>query len=395
MDSVSTKVKSIGFQRSDPYDESARSAFHSFVSRTTQVPIVDLAMNLDQSSSAADMNRENRWLRAILDTAVEGIVAINEQGIIISINPAARAIFGYQEDELLGKNVRMLMPEPYHSQHDQYLANYHSTGNPHIIGIGREVHGKRKDGSTFPLELSVAEVELADGRFYTGIVRDITERRRLEKQVLAIAEQEQQRIGQDIHDGLCQHLAGIEFMSQVLHQTLQSREAPEAGAAEEIANLIRQATQLTRQISHGLSPIQLNAEGLMNALRQLCSSTSTLFQLQCEFHGNEPPIEDNVLATHLYRITQEAISNAIRHGKASHIMVKLSRDEQGLELKIGDNGLGIKDSQGNHSQGMGLQIMSYRANMIGGDLSIKKNAPCGTIVLCRVDERHITPNSSN
>jgi PAS domain S-box-containing protein len=119
-------------------------------------------------------------LRAILENAVDGIITINDQGIIESLNPAALRLFGYRSDELVGSNVKMLMPDPYRAEHDGYLRNYRATGERKIIGIGREVLGRRKDGSEFPLELSVSEFTLGDRRLFTGIVRDITERRRVE-----------------------------------------------------------------------------------------------------------------------------------------------------------------------------------------------------------------------
>src|SRR5436190_8017797 len=107
-------------------------------------------------------------LRAILDTAVEGIITIDHRGIIESVNPAAAKIFGYQPAEIIGQNVNILMPSPYHEQHDEYLANYHRTGKARIIGIGREVSGRRKDGTVFPLDLSISEVKLADRQLFAG-----------------------------------------------------------------------------------------------------------------------------------------------------------------------------------------------------------------------------------
>src|SRR3712207_5773800 len=120
-------------------------------------------------------------LRNIVNNAVDGIIAINEHGRIEAVNPAVIRIFGYGEDELLGQNVKMLMPEPYHREHDQYLENYRLTGVKKSIGIGREVTGRRKDGSVFPLDLAVSEVQFSGHRVYMGVIRDISERRRSEQ----------------------------------------------------------------------------------------------------------------------------------------------------------------------------------------------------------------------
>ena len=138
-------------------------------------------------STAAALRDNEARLRAILETAVEGILTIDERGIIESINAAAVKMFGFQPDEVIGRNVSMLMPSPYREQHDQYLDNYRRTGQAKIIGIGREVVGRRKDGSVFPLDLSVSEVRLDSGRIFTGFVRDITARRESEKQLEQMA----------------------------------------------------------------------------------------------------------------------------------------------------------------------------------------------------------------
>jgi len=127
-------------------------------------------------------------LRAILETAVEGIITIDERGIIESLNPAAEKTFGFKSSEVVGKNVSLLMPSPYREEHDAYLANYLRSGEAKIIGIGREVIGQRKDGSVFPMDLAVSEVRLADRRLFTGFVRDISERKRSEARLADLAQ---------------------------------------------------------------------------------------------------------------------------------------------------------------------------------------------------------------
>src|SRR5205085_10876439 len=133
---------------------------------------------------------------------------------------AAQKMFGYTPAEVVGKNVTVLMPQPYKSEHDGYLNNYHKTGRKKIIGIGREVAAVKKDGTIFPIDLAVSEVRVGNDVTYTGIIRDITERKQLEKEILEISEREQRRIGQDLHDGLCQQLTGIAFLMQALQQKL-------------------------------------------------------------------------------------------------------------------------------------------------------------------------------
>ncbi|HYE33648.1 MAG TPA: PAS domain S-box protein [Methylomirabilota bacterium] len=149
------------------------------------------AVSATHSQDAAAMRsalaESEQRMRAILQTAVEGIITIDDRGRMLMVNPAAERLFGYSEQELLGRNVSILMPAPYRQDHDGYMENYHRTGQRRIIGIGREVTGQRKDGSVFPMDLAVSEVLLPDKRLYTGFVRDISERKQAEAKLAELA----------------------------------------------------------------------------------------------------------------------------------------------------------------------------------------------------------------
>jgi two-component system sensor kinase FixL len=321
-------------------------------------------------------------IRGIVNTAVEGIITIDERGIVESLNPAAEKLFGWRADEVIGRNVSVLMPSPYREEHDGYVANYVRTGRAKIIGIGREVVGQRKDGTVFPMDLSVGEVRLAQGRLFTGIVRDITERKRLEKEILEISDREQRRIGQDLHDDLCQNLAGIELMSEVLEEKLSAKSQPESAQAARIAEHVQRAIEQTRMLARGLSPLEMESTGLMAAFSELASNTEQLFRVRCIFEAPSPVmIEDAAAATHLYRIAQEAINNAIKHGKASEITISLNAERGQITLSITDNGAGFSPPK-KESGGMGLRIMKYRAGIIGASLEVRRANGKGTIVRC-------------
>ncbi|HVV72879.1 MAG TPA: PAS domain-containing sensor histidine kinase, partial [Verrucomicrobiae bacterium] len=216
------------------------------------------------------------------------------------------------------------------------------------------------------------------------IFRDITQRKHLEKEVLEISDQEQRRLGQDLHDGLCQHLAGIELMSQVLEQKLAGRSKQDAARAGEIAGHVREAIAQTRSLARGLSPVTLESEGLASALRELASNTEKMFGIGCTVVSPGPgEILAAAVSTHLYRIAQEAVSNAIKHGKATEVQIRLESQGTQVILSVTDNGSGIA-SRPPKAQGMGLRIMDYRAGMISGSLSIAKNPQRGTTVQCVV-----------
>jgi two-component system CheB/CheR fusion protein len=324
-------------------------------------------------------------LRAILETAAEGIITINERGVIESFNRASENIFGYAAAEVIGKNVSMLMSTPHREQHDSYLSNYRHTGHAKIIGIGRETFARKKDGTLFPIDLSVSEVKLSDRRIFTGFIRDITERKRLEKENLEISEREQRRIGQDLH---CQHLAGIEMLSQVLAQKLAPKSEDGSARATEIAKAVREAISQTRLLARGLSPVTLEAEGLMSALAELALNTEKMFRVQCAFECERAvKFSDHAAATHLFRIVQEAVSNAIKHGKAKKISIRLREQPGQLHLRVSDDGVGFPQKKSGGS-GMGLRIMQARIGMVGGTLTVERNPDGGVSVVCTAPKKN-------
>jgi PAS domain S-box-containing protein len=340
------------------------------------------AIRNDQADRA--LRDSEARLRAVVDTAVEGIITIDETGNIEAINPAACRLFGYAREEVIGQNVKMLMPEPYQGQHDAYLEAYLRTGRARIIGIGREVVGLRKDGTTFPLDLSVSELKVAERRMFTGMVRDITERRRLEREILEATAQEQQRIGRDLHDGLCQELTGISFAMEVLGQKLAARAAPETASIRKVAELVDQSISHARNLAHGLQPVTLEALGLASALEELASKTENFFHVSCLFVSDgRVLVHDNVIATHVFRIAQEAISNAVKHGNAQTIVIDLSAQRGDLHMSIADDGVGLGKTQGD-GKGIGMQTMVYRARVVGGTVEIGPGERGGTVVNCTI-----------
>ena len=341
--------------------------------------------NRETPKDAPAALRENEQrLRAILETAVEGIITIDERGHIDSFNPAAERLFGYAAAEVIGKNVSLLMPSPYRQQHDAYIGNYLRTGHAKIIGIGREVVGRRKDGTVFPVQLAVSEVRLPGRRLFTGFIHDLSERKQLEREALDATTREQQRIGQDLHDGLGQQLAGIELMGRVLAQGLEKISKPHAAQAARIAEHVRDALKQTRGLARGLTPVQVDADGLMAALQELAAGAEEMFGIKCIFKCDRPvPVPDNAVATHLYRIAQEALTNAIRHGRAKRVAIVLTVTPGRLVLSVHDDGRGISGTLP-PGRGLGLRIMQYRAGVIGGSLAIQREKTGGTAVICTV-----------
>jgi signal transduction histidine kinase len=220
---------------------------------------------------------------------------------------------------------------------------------------------------------------------YTGVAINVTDRRRLERQILEISDREQARLGQEIHDGLCQQLVSLAFDANSLEQELVGRKLPQAKTAKRITDFLDRAITEARQLARGLFPIRLDVQGLPSALEELARTTRERFGIECRFEVSEMArIETKTMATHLYRIAQEAITNAIKHGHARILTVRLFSRTRQLELNIEDNGQGFSPATLKNCQGMGLHIMDYRARSIGGTFSFRPGAQGGTSVSCCV-----------
>ncbi len=334
--------------------------------------------------------------RAVVETTVDAVITIDERGSILSFNAAAERIFGYKAAECIGQNLQMLMPQPVRDEHDGYLRSYLETGHAKIIGIGREVQGMRKDGSVFPMDLAVSEVNTNGTRSFTGIVRDISYKRQLERELLRISEQERRRIGQDLHDGLGQMLTGIGLIAQNLARRLDKKGVDEAPEVAEIARLVKEADQQARNLARGLVPIEFHSNGLSIALERLAANATHMFGIPCTFEeiGDRVHVYDSAVATHLYRIAQEATNNAAKHSEANQIKMLLAAGQGQLRLRVQDNGKGIASRQ-KDSVGMGLNIMKYRAQMIGAALDLRTSPADGTVITCTVPYVNKLDETSN
>jgi signal transduction histidine kinase len=233
------------------------------------------------------------------------------------------------------------------------------------------------------MDLSVSEFMLSERRMFTGIVHDITQRRKLEREILEISGNEQRRIGQDLHDGLCQQLTAVSFASESLANRLSSAAPQEVPYVTRIASLVDETLTQARDLARGLNPVDIDAGGLAAAFEDLCRKLSERFAVKCHVHSmGTVALRDNATATHLYRIAQEATSNAIRHGKAKRIDIDLEGDGEHVTLSIRDNGSGIPHRIPGRRPGVGMQIMNYRAHLIGAAFSVRPGRRGGTVVSC-------------
>lgn len=214
------------------------------------------------------------------------------------------------------------------------------------------------------------------------------ERRELEKRILEISEREQARMGQDLHDGLCQQLVGAAFSVNLLLENLAEADHPETNSATRIAGLLDESITQARRLARGLYPVRIEELGLATALEELCDTMKTLFRVNCAFHlvGEAMPT-DQFTAVHLYRIAQEAANNASKHASPKSIHIHLGTSPSAIELRVEDDGIGLQqEAAWGKGLGLGLRIMEYRARMIGAKFEIGPRKGGGTLVTCSLSE---------
>lgn len=316
-------------------------------------------------------------LQDLFETASVGIVLTARDGTILRANRAFLDLLDRPSEQVIACNLGEFHPEP--ALIATMLAQLAERETVHNVStelltpnqITRHV-------------LADANALWENGHFVHArwFVRDISRRKQLERELLELSERERRGFAQELHDGLGQQLGGVAYLSNVLREKLAERNAPETADATRIFGLVRDAIEHTRRISRGLSPIQSEPDGLMIALRELAHHTSELFRVRCRFHCRKPVlVEDSTLAGHLFRIAQEAVNNALKHGKPRSITMRLSPVRENVMLVISDNGKGIAQLSPTR-QGLGLHIMQYRAGLIRGTVKVQSRHGGGTEVVC-------------
>jgi PAS domain S-box-containing protein len=342
--------------------------------------VVGLSVRITDITEARRREATLRTQARMLETLREGVLLIGADGRIHIANPAAARMFGATTGSLAGTEVDRLGLDPRRLEH-------HLLDRARTKGDTLEWRARRLDGGAeFLAEAAVVELResVATVPQVIAVIMDVTERRMLERAIIDATNREQQRIGHDLHDGLGQELTGISLMLRSFAQRA-AREYPSgAPVINEVVDLVNQAVESARALAHGLSPVILERGGLPEALEQLAASASRTHDRRVRFRKSiRGALDIDTTATHhLYRIAQEAVTNAARHSGATSVSVRLSVGERRISLTITDNGCGLPpDVDGARSRdGMGLRIMEYRARMMHADFDIERLRRGGTRV---------------
>jgi PAS domain S-box-containing protein len=354
----------------------------------------------------------SKRLAAVVESSDDSIIIMSLEGVIETWNQGAERIFGYTAEETVGRTMSFLRPPE--AEDDEAVFK-------RLIQRGQridhyETRRRHKDGRILDISLTISPLIDAAGRItgFSKISRDITERkqaeqtiirlnaeleqrveertaelrtqiavrRQLEEEILRISEREQRRIGQDLHDDLGQQLAGAWMMADVLTRRLAAQSAEEQDAARRLCELIGRSLNHTRALARGLHPVAPEQGGFVAALQDLALRSQDLFGIRCHVEAEKDLlIEDQTVTMHLYRIAQEALSNAVRHGSAQQVSIHLARSADQALLRISDDGTGLQKEAASPT-GMGTRIMQHRAEIINGSLRISNAPKKGACVTC-------------
>jgi PAS domain S-box-containing protein len=313
-----------------------------------------------------------RQLKNVVDSVPLVLYATDPDGTITFSEGKGLESLGLKPGEAVGQSIQEM-----YSDYPDVLRQFDRAVQGEEFSFTSEVQGVHWEGRYWPVFDGDGSV-----KSLIGVALNVSDRARLEKEVLDISAEAQRRIGNDLHDNLGQQLTGISFRAKALSQRLKALHLSEAEDAQQISELVNQAIDQTRKLARDLIPVHLESTGFIDALRDLCENAESLFDVACTLETElEFVLKEHATATHLYRIAQESINNAVRHGRAKQIVLTLRANGDLITMSIEDDGAGFPDDR-DGEDGLGLNIMRYRADMIGATIEFSDRPGAGTRVAC-------------
>ncbi len=341
--------------------------------------ISSLRLREERQRAVEALRASEEQYRRIVETSEEGIWVLDEADTITFVNQRLGQMLGYDVEEMLGEPMLTFVDDLDRGVMQGALQRRRAG-----IKDSHDVRLRRRDGGQVWAIVAGAPIFDETGGYAGSLLMttDITDRKALEKGIVEISNLEQQRIGRDLHDVLGQNLTGMSFLSKILEQKLASLSMPEAQDAAEIGRLSTLTNKQARSLARGLAPVDLMADNFDARIREFASGVQEIFSISCACECDPNlRIPDDDAAVHLYRIAQEAVNNAVKHGKARNVLIQVTEQDPGRGmLMVQDDGLGMQRNE--KQDGMGLQIMEYRASAIGGTLRVRSNKGQGTVVIC-------------
>lgn len=318
-----------------------------------------------------DLKKSNERFRLLFERSMDAILISDDDGNFLEVNSAACKLIGLSRAELVQRKINDLL-------FTESGGAMEPLGDQSLGALSFDLPGGERRYAEFSSARFAPHLNLS-------ILRDVTERRALEQEIQEISEREQRRLGEDLHDGLGQMLTGISFITKVLQQKLSAKKLEEAKDAANLVQLMNQALTQTRELARGLCPTALDQNDIHAALDHLSNNLEKYFGVATEVKCDGAiQIEENAVAVHLYRIAQEASTNAVKHGQAKKISLSLSRSSGKLILQVKDDGVGFPTVL--TSKGMGLRVMHHRARMIAATVRIDNAPGGGTVVTCALEQ---------
>ena len=324
----------------------------------------------------AALRESEQRFRLLVDAMPDFIFRLRGDGTILDFKAPKDADLFANAGELSGKALQELVPERLIEPARYCLERALQTNEVHSFEFQFPVRAELRDFE--------ARVKVCGANEVLAIVCDVTERKRLEEEVLEISARERRRFGHDLHDGLGQYLAGVAVKAGLLKEDLAAASSPHQPAAKELVRLIKNAVGQVRRLARGLDPIEVEVSGLVPAIEKLARETEELFHVKCGLHAAQPILTvSKSVGLQLYRIVQEGVNNAVKHGHPHRIQIGLAAEGAHVRLHIKDDGRGFRSDAPGHT-GMGLRIMQYRAHVIGAVLKIVSRPERGTEIHCLV-----------
>jgi PAS domain S-box-containing protein len=346
----------------------------------------------DRLRAEADHARLAARLAGLLDSAMDAIITVDPSQRIVLYNQAAEKIFGWSSEQALGQPLGMLMPERFRAGHGEHIGRFGATGvTSRRMGDGTVIYGLRANGEEFPMDASISQLETAEGKLFTVILRDVTERVRVHEERIAFAaaahairEEEKTRVARELHDELAQSLTALKMDTIWVRDNAAT--APEAAAARlaDMLGMLDHAVAATRRIAADLRPLLLDDLGLVAAIEWLVGNFTQRCGVACRLSVDEALELQEPHATAVFRIVQESLANVAKHAQASQVTVTLERLPAAITLAVQDNGRGFATAAPRKSQSLGLLGLHERAQLLKGSVSIESTPGQGTRVAVRI-----------